>query len=178
MSDGDGDDGRTRRSVAVAGASLERRRALQWLLLPAAQLVVPSSAWAAAVRVVSARLWPAQEYTRLILEAHSALAHQLIILKDPHRIVLDIAAAELTGELQQLAARVQPSDPYIANIRFGRQPPDILRLVIDLRTEVTPQLFALQPVAEFGHRLVLDLYPAAPVDPLMALAESTRSAAG
>ncbi len=139
--------------------------------------MVPSSAWAAAVRVVSARLWPAQEYTRLILEAHSALAHQLIILKDPHRIVLDIAAAELTGELQQLAARVQPSDPYIANIRFGRQPPDILRLVIDLRAEVTPQLFALQPVAEFGHRLVLDLYPATPVDPLMALAESTRSAA-
>ena len=176
MSDGDGDDGWTRRSVAVAAASLERRRALQWLLLPAAQFVLPSSAWATAARIVSARLWPAQEYTRLILEAHTPLAHQLLVLKDPHRVVLDIAALELTAELRQLAARVQPSDPYIANVRFGRQPPDILRLVIDLRTEVVPQLFALSPVAEYGHRLVLDLYPATPIDPLMALAESAGSA--
>jgi N-acetylmuramoyl-L-alanine amidase len=175
MSDGNGDNRRSRAPAAVVGASLERRRALQWLLLPAAQLAVPSLAWATAARVTSARLWPAQEYTRLILEARSALPHQLIVLKDPHRIVLDIEAVELTPELQQLGARVQASDPYIASIRFGRQPPDILRLVIDLRTEVMPQLFALPPVAEFGHRLVLDLYPATPIDPLMALLESNGS---
>ncbi len=136
--------------------------------------MVPSFAWATAARVTSARLWPAQEYTRLILEAPSALPHQLIVLKDPHRIVLDIEAVDLTPELQQLSTRVQASDPYIASIRFGRQPPDILRLVIDLRTEVMPQLFALPPVAEFGNRLVLDLYPVTPLDPLMALLESNR----
>jgi N-acetylmuramoyl-L-alanine amidase len=175
MSDGDHHRGRSRATVTVATASLERRRALQWLLLPAAQLVAPSSAWATAARIMSARVWPAQEYTRLILEAPTALPHQLIILKDPHRIVLDIEAAELTPELQQLAARVQASDPYIASIRFGRQPPDILRLVIDLRAEVIPQLFALPPVAGFGHRLVLDLYPATPIDPLMALIENRPS---
>ena len=175
MSDGDRDHGRILAPIAVAGASLERRRALQWLLLPAAQIMLPSAAWATAARILSARLWPAQEYTRLILEAPAALPHQLIILKDPHRIALDIEAVELTPDLQQLAARVQPSDPYIASIRFGRQPPDIVRLVIDLRTEVVPQLFALPPVAEFGHRLVLDLYPVTPIDPLMALVESGRS---
>jgi N-acetylmuramoyl-L-alanine amidase len=175
MSDGHGDRGRSRARVSVAGASLERRRALQWLLLlPAAQLALPAAAWASAARVVSARLWPAQEYTRLILEAPAALPHQLIVLKDPHRIALDIEAVELTPELLQLATRVQPGDPYIASIRFGRQPPDIVRLVIDLRTEVSPQLFALAPVAEFGHRLVLDLYPPTPIDPLMALLESSR----
>ena len=40
-----------------------------WLLLPAAQLVVPSAAWAQRRTIASARMWPAQEYTRVILEA-------------------------------------------------------------------------------------------------------------
>jgi N-acetylmuramoyl-L-alanine amidase len=174
MSDGDRDHGRPGAS-AIARVSFERRRVLQWLLLPATQLAIPSLAWATAARVAAARIWPAREYTRLVLEAPVVLEHQLIVLRDPHRIVLDIAAAELTPELQQLAARIQPDDPYIASIRFGRQPPDVLRLVIDLRAEVVPQLFELAPVAGFGYRLVLDLYPATPIDPLMALLENRRS---
>ena len=49
-----------------------------------------------------------------------------------------------------------------------------MRIVFDLKTEVSPQLFALAPVAEFGHRVVLDLYPLTPVDPLMALLAEDR----
>src|SRR5512143_2180872 len=104
MSDGDRDHGGSRAPRYIAQASLERRRALQWLLLPAAQLALPALAWAGMARVASARLWPAQEYTRLILEAPSALPHRLIVLKDPDRIVLDLDGVELTPELQQLAA--------------------------------------------------------------------------
>jgi N-acetylmuramoyl-L-alanine amidase len=131
-------------------------------------------AWGAVARVASTRIWPSHEYTRVILEAPAAIPNQLFVLRDPHRVVLDLEAVALTAELQQLAARVQPSDPYIANIRFGRRPEGV-RVVIDLRTEVALQLFALAPVAEFGHRLVLDLYPLNPVDPLMALLEGARS---
>ena len=171
MPDRDDHGGRRPHSGRVVRVSLERRRALGWLLLPAAQAVLPSAAWAAATRIASARLWPAQEYTRLILETPVAMPHQLIILRDPHRVVLDLDGVDLSAELQQLAARVAPSDPYIASIRFGRRAPDGVRLVIDLRAEVAPQLFALAPVAEFAHRVVLDLYPATPVDPLMALLE-------
>jgi N-acetylmuramoyl-L-alanine amidase len=156
--------------------SLARRRALSWMLLPAAGLVVPTPAWAGAARIASARVWPAQEYTRLILEGPTPIAHQLLALRDPHRIVLDLEGVELTAELTQLPSRVQPGDPYIAGIRFGKKAPDVLRLVIDLRCEVTPQLFALKPVAEFGHRVVLDLYPQNPVDPLMALLDEPRPA--
>jgi N-acetylmuramoyl-L-alanine amidase len=153
--------------------SLSRRRALSWALLPAAQLLLPL-AWANAARIASARLWPAQEYTRVILEAAAPIPHQLIALRDPPRIVLDLDGIALTPELEQVAARVQPTDPYIAGIRFGRKAPDTLRIVIDLKAETQPQLFALPPVAEFGHRVVLDLYPLTPIDPLMALAQSYR----
>jgi N-acetylmuramoyl-L-alanine amidase len=162
-------------SGTAVRVSLERRRACRWLLLPATQFLLPS-AWADAARIASARLWPAQEYTRLILEGPAPIPHQLIPLKDPPRIVLDLQGVDLTADLQQLPARVQATDPYIAGIRFGRPAPGVLRLVIDLRTEVSPQLFALKPVAEFGHRVVLDLYPLSPVDPLMALVDENRTA--
>jgi N-acetylmuramoyl-L-alanine amidase len=158
--------------------SLERRRACRWLLVPAAQLLVPSSVWSAAARIASARLWPAQEYTRVIIEGPAPIPHQLITLKDPHRVVLDLDGVLLSPELEQLPALVQATDPYIAGIRVARNSPEILRIVLDLKTETRPQLFALPPVASFGHRVVLDLYPLVPVDPLMALLQEKGAVGG
>jgi N-acetylmuramoyl-L-alanine amidase len=152
---------------------MERRRVCRWLLLPATQLALPF-AWANAGKIASARIWPAQEYTRLIFESPGPLTHQLTTLKYPNRVVLDVEGVEPTGDLVQLPLRVQPSDPFIAAIRFGRNASGTLRLVIDLKTDARPDLFALTPVAEFGYRLVLDLYPLTPLDPLMALLEQER----
>ena len=160
----------SRRNTLI-GVSLARRRILGWLCFPAAYGVV-SHAWAAAGRIASARLWPAQEYTRLILESSAPIEHQLVVLRDPYRVVLDLARVEPTPELRDLPAHVQATDPYIAGIRIGVVSGGFLRVVLDLKSEVNPQVFALTPVAEFGHRLVVDLYPLTPLDPLMALLES------
>jgi len=154
--------------------SLSRRRALSWALLPATQLLAPG-AWAQAARIASARLWPAQEYTRLILESPSPLAWQVTPLKDPERVVIDLDGVDVGPEISGLAQRVQAGDPHLAGIRYGRKSPTVLRLVLDLKGEVVAQAFALKPVGEFGHRLVVDLIPAAPPDPLMALLEAERA---
>ncbi len=154
----------------LARVSIERRRAFRWLLLPAAQWLA-TAAWAEASRIASARLWPAQEYTRIILESKTPIEHQLVVLRDPGRLVLDLARIDRSPELDELAARVQPGDPYIAGIRIGQPADGFLRVVLDLKADIRPQVFALKPVAEFGHRLVIDLYPREPVDPLMALLE-------
>jgi N-acetylmuramoyl-L-alanine amidase len=61
-------------------------------------------------------------------------------------------------------------------LRVARNRPGVVRVVLDLKAEVKPQLFTLPPIAEYGHRLVLDIYPAVPVDPLAALLEETGSA--
>lgn len=159
--------------IALTSISLERRRLCQWVLAPAAQLLVPA-AWAEAARVASARVWPAQEYTRIIVESNAPLGHQLTGLKNPDRLVLDLDGIDVSPELAQLPARVQASDPYIGAIRIGRRSASAMRVVLDLKSEVRPDLFALPPVAEYGHRLVLDLYPLIPLDPLMALLESER----
>ena len=162
-----------RAGARIVAVSYERRRALAWITLPALGALAPH-AWAAASRVASARLWPAQEYTRLILESSAPLPYELITLAQPDRVVIDLPGVEAGGDLAQLPSRVHASDPYVARIRVGRKPPNVLRVVLDLKTPVVPKIFALAPVAEFGHRLVLDLYPPAPVDPLMALLESER----
>jgi N-acetylmuramoyl-L-alanine amidase len=159
---------------ALIRISIERRRLCQWLLLPAAQLLLPR-AWAEAGRIASARMWPAQEYTRVILESPEPIAHQLLVLRNPERLVLDLPGTELTSELAQLPSRVQSTDPYIARIRVGKNAPTVVRVVLDLKTEVKADAFALQPFAEYGHRLVLDIYPLIPVDPLMALLEGERA---
>ena len=157
--------------AGLSGVSLARRRALSWLVVPA----VPLSAGAvpgASLQIASARLWPAQEYTRLILESPAPIEYQLVQLKQPNRVVLDLARVDAAPELVRLAARVQGSDPYIAAIRVGTPSGGFLRVVLDVKSEVNPQAFSLKPVAEFGHRLVVDLYPIVPLDPLMALLES------
>jgi N-acetylmuramoyl-L-alanine amidase len=161
-------------STALIGVSLTRRRVLSWMVVPTAQLLICDAWGAVASRIASARLWPAQEYTRLIIESSAPLEHQLVVLREPNRVVLDIARVDPTPQLRELPAHVQLTDPYIAAIRIGAQSGGFLRVVLDLKQDVNPQVFALQPVAEFGHRLVLDLYPLTPLDPLMALLENEQ----
>jgi N-acetylmuramoyl-L-alanine amidase len=64
---------------------------------------------------------------------------------------------------------VGEKDPYIQAVRVGLNRPNVVRVVFDLRTEVKPSVFALAPAGEYRHRLVLDIYPAKPIDPLLAL---------
>jgi N-acetylmuramoyl-L-alanine amidase len=129
---------------------------------------------ARAASVASARLWPAEEYTRLIIESQTPIAHQVMSMRNPPRIVLDLQDVEVNAPLAQLPRLVRPNDPYIAAIRMSMFRPGVLRIVLDLKSEVNPQLFGLKPIADYGYRVVLDLYPLTPPDPLMALLEGRR----
>lgn len=119
--------------------------------------------------VSSTRIWPASEYTRLTLESDTPINYSLILLKNPDRVVLDLEDVTLTSEIKKLPGKISSDNLYIRALRIGRFKPGILRLVLDLKSEVKPQAFVLKPVGDYGHRLVLDIYPASPPDPLMAL---------
>ncbi len=119
--------------------------------------------------VSSTRIWPASEYTRLTLESDTPINYSLILLKNPDRVVLDLEDVTLTSEIKKLPGKISADNLYIRALRIGRFKPKILRLVLDLKSEVKPQAFVLKPVGDYGHRLVLDIYPASPPDPLMAL---------
>ena len=153
-----------KRLIACAGAL--RCAALGAVLIlsssvPAAE---PSSEPIRAVRV-----WPAPDYTRVTVESGESLRHSLILLRNPERLVLDLENIDFQSVQEGFAGKVSPSDPYIANLRVGRFKPGMVRVVLDLKTEVKPQIFTLAPIGEYGYRLVLDIYPIEPLDPLLAL---------
>ncbi len=129
----------------------------------------------AAIAVDSARVWPAQDYTRLTLESKQAISHNMFTVSNPERLVIDLEDVELGSTLNELTKLIGNSDPYITSMRVGRFKPGVVRLVLDLKSEVKPQLFVLKPVGEYGYRLVLDVYPAHPIDPLMALLEQPKT---
>ena len=127
----------------------------------------------AATSILAVRVWPARDYTRVTLEHDQAIKYSHLLVKDPQRLVLDLEGVEFNSVLQMLPSKVIDADPYIKLIRAGRNKPGVVRIVIELKGEVKPQVFSLQPVGEYGHRLVLDLYPLEPIDPLMALLEKS-----
>jgi N-acetylmuramoyl-L-alanine amidase len=136
---------------------------------------VPAHAADAVLSVSAARVWPAPDYTRITLESASAVQHALFTLDNPERVVLDLEGSRVSAALTGLADKVLESDPYIKAVRVGRFKPGTVRLVFDLKTSVRPQVFALPPVGGYGHRLVLDLYPVVPPDPLIAFLDRQQT---
>lgn len=143
-----------------------RRQALRLgttvLLLRAPQL-------AFGAEIIAVRVWPAVDYTRVTIESDAALAARHTLVETPDRLVIDIDGLELSPQLRELLGKVQPGDPYIAAVRVGQNQPRVVRMVIDLKQAIAPQVFTLAPVAAYRHRLVFDLYPTQARDPLLEL---------
>jgi N-acetylmuramoyl-L-alanine amidase len=123
-------------------------------------LLAAGLAQAAGVKAV--RLWPSPEYSRIAIELDEAVTYKQFSLKNPERIVLDLEGVEPDAALAELAAKVSPQDVYITTIRVARNRPGVTRLVVELKAEARPQVFMLKPMGDYAHRLVMDLYPAAP----------------
>lgn len=126
--------------------------------------------------IVASRIWPANAYTRMTLESTTPIQFKYFQLKNPDRLVIDIQGGATNQVLQELGKKVLPRDPYISSVRIGQFNPETIRIVMDLKTTVNPQVFSLAPIANFKNRLVVDLYPTKSVaieqeknDPLMAL---------
>jgi N-acetylmuramoyl-L-alanine amidase len=139
------------------------------LLLQAPQL-------AFGAEIVAVRVWPAADYTRVTIESDSALAAKHSLFEGPDRLVIDIDGLELSPQLKELLGKVKADDPYIAGVRVGQNQQRVVRLVFDLKQATAPQVFTLNPVAAYKHRLVFDLYPSQARDPLLQMIRDKESA--
>lgn len=124
-------------------------------------------ATAEANTVTAVRIWPADIYTRITIEAEKPLLYKMTTLKDPERVVVDVEDIDLNVVIKALSEKVSESDPYISKIRVANFKPKVVRLVVDLKAEAKPAIFTLPPAGDYKHRLVLDIYPTK--DPLMAM---------
>jgi N-acetylmuramoyl-L-alanine amidase len=159
----------------LAERALSRRG---WLARAGAAALLLGGIAAAQADVVATRIWPARDYTRVTFESRDELKYALFAIKDPGRLVLDLDGVDAGPVLNELQDKVAAGDPYIASLRVARNRPGVTRVVLDLKAEVKPQVFTLKPIADYGHRLVLDLYPVVAPDPLAALLELDGKIAG
>ncbi len=149
-----------------SGSHINRRKALQ---LGSVVLMLGTQHIARGATIVAVRVWPSKDYTRLTIESDGEIKTRQRFISEPPRLAVDIEGIDLIPALRELVAKVKADDPYIAGIRVGQNAPGVVRLVIDLKRPMSPQVFTLPPVAAYQHRLVLDLYPAQAADPLEAL---------
>lgn len=140
-------------------------------------LSVTKVGFAASSHVVAIRIWPSSTYSRITVESNTALKYKQFALSNPERVVIDIENIHLNRVLKGVGELVRSDDPYIKNARVGQFDGNTVRLVLELKRNVTPKVFTLAPVAGIKNRLVVDLYPAAggrydnADDPLLALLE-------
>ncbi len=162
---------------SASGGAPPLSRCFNRLFPTALALLAFAGGSGAADRISAVRVWPAEDYTRITIEADRPIQHELLLVKNPERLVLDLENVDLPSVQQEIAGKILANDPYIGQMRAGRYKPGVVRLVFELKTEVKPQIFLLKPVGEYGHRLVLDVYPLVPADPLMALLQKPETKA-
>lgn len=145
---------------------INRRAALQ---LGGVVLLLGTQHIARGASIVAVRVWPSKDYTRLTIESDGVIKTKQFFIAEPPRLAVDIEGIDLIPALRELVAKVKSDDPNISGIRVGQNAPGVVRLVIDLKQPIAPQVFTLPPVAAYQYRLVFDLYPTQKSDPLEVL---------
>jgi N-acetylmuramoyl-L-alanine amidase len=147
-----------------------------WLKVSSLALMLGWADISKGASLMAVRVWPAKDYTRVTLESDVALKTKYTFVPSPPRLAIDIEGLELNPSIKEWVGKIKPDDPNITGVRVAQNSPGVVRMVFDLKQAVQPQVFSLTPVGAYQHRLVLDLYPTAPVDPLESwIAERTQS---
>ena len=106
------------------------------------------------------RYWPSIDYSRITFESPQPIDYSMFALDHPKRLVIDLKDVQADSALQNLCDKINAGgDPWISKLRFATNRPKVLRLVMELRDDVKPTSFSLQPVGDYAYRLVMDIYP-------------------
>lgn len=103
--------------------------------------------------IENARVWPSPDNTRVVFDLSESTEHSLFVLPNPARVVLDVNASAMRGDVDSLVL----TDTGISRIRTAQRAPNSVRIVLDMTADMTPKSFLLPPNELFGHRLVVDL---------------------
>ena len=146
------------------------RRCGQWLLA-----VGMLSTAHPADEAMKARLWVEAEKTRLVLETPAPLTYSISDLESPPRLVIDVASEEGVSTVH--GADISAAQNYLKGVRSGHPKESVWRVVFDLSAAVNYRVRRFEPVSHFAHRLVIDIEPTNPPDPLLALLEALEGEA-
>jgi N-acetylmuramoyl-L-alanine amidase len=137
-----------------------KRRALLKSIGLSALIASPFARAATSAQLAGVRVWPGREVTRITIETSKSLKYESLLLRNPLRLVIDLDGVDYHDALKEMLPMVPANHPMVESVRIGRNRPGVTRVVLELKRETKkPELFALAPVREYGHRLVIDLRP-------------------
>jgi len=118
-------------------------------------LSLPPDADAASRSLKSVRMHESPEYTRVVFDISGNVRYELFTLDNPKRVVIDLADTAPAPGFDP--ADVSHGRSRVKSVRGSLRGQDY-RVVLDLTGSLEPKSFTLEPVAPYGHRLVIDLY--------------------
>jgi N-acetylmuramoyl-L-alanine amidase len=121
---------------------------LAWAALLTTALWLPAHA----VDVRAVRLWASPDGTRVVLDLSGSAQHSLQVLKNPDRVVLDVAGARLGRGVRTTLAGAGA----VKQVRMARRSSGELRIVLDLTRPILAKSFLAAPNNRYGYRLVID----------------------
>ncbi len=88
----------------------------------------------------------------MTLESNVALKYKQFALTNPDRLVIDIENLHLNSVLKGVNQHVRVDDPFIKNARVGQFDANTVRVVLELKRNVSPKSSALHrsPVFNTG----------------------------
>jgi N-acetylmuramoyl-L-alanine amidase len=110
-----------------------------------------------AANVAGVRSYRAPDYTRLVFDLDSPLQYELNQQASPMQIVIDLKGSGYSGSFDQVSLENTP----IAKISSAPLAGGDLRVILELKNKVDPRSFMLGKNAQYGDRLVVDLYDSA-----------------
>ncbi|MDC8446056.1 MAG: N-acetylmuramoyl-L-alanine amidase [Nitrosomonas sp.] len=117
-----------------------------------------AAAASAGTTISAARVGLTEDYTRITLESRRPIQHELSMLNNPGRVVVDLINIPLNDVIKSLPGKISPADPHIERIRYGQFQPHVIRVVLDLKADVVPRTSTIDPKNGHGYQLILDIY--------------------
>lgn len=134
-------------------------------------LSLPILGTAEITKVKDLRVADRQSKTRVVFDLSAAASHNIFVLKNPDRVVLDIQNCNANGKLA--ASRI--AGTLLKGMRYAQKSQDRLRVVFDLNKRATPQSFLLPPTENKDYRLVIDFTSANQVSPTKPVIEVKKA---
>ena len=109
---------------------------------------------AAQNKINALRVAPGPDKTRVVFDLSQTPQFTYFSLSNPNRLVIDLANTSDTADL----AATGDTGSLVRRLRYSTpKNPQSARIVVDLNRKTDPEIFAISPSGDYGHRLVVDL---------------------
>ena len=114
--------------------------------------------YAGQVNISSLRYWNTPDQNQMLFDVTSSPEHRVFLMNNPARMVIDIRNANAT----QVLSQPPPSHPLFSHVSVATKNKTDLRVVVDLKREISSKSMSLRTNSMGGHRLVIELLGKAP----------------